>query len=75
MQNRPRDVRELGEEYNWAIKPVGQLVNVGERGELQFRFCSGFNISDKGYFLTAGHCISPGNICSADGESFDLRVE
>ncbi len=56
------EVSQLKPHYDWLIKPVGQIVEVGERKEIKNRFCSGFNIGE-GYFLTAGHCLSQGNVC------------
>jgi V8-like Glu-specific endopeptidase len=40
------------------LNPVGQIVELGEKGEIVNRFCSGFNVNRGQYFLTAGHCIS-----------------
>ena len=41
------------------ISSTGQIIEVGERGEIIDRLCSGFNISSN-YFLTAGHCFGLG---------------
>lgn len=46
--------------------PVGQIVRLGDRGEIVHRFCSGFNVHGGQYFFTAGHCISAQEICIAD---------
>lgn len=54
--------------------PVGQLVEVGERGEILYGFCTGFNIQG-GLFLTAGHCFLPNSrmSCEIDTDNLDLR--
>ncbi len=56
--NSPREVNSLHIDYSQFINPVGQLVEIGQHGEIIHRFCSGFNFSDAGHFLSAGHCLS-----------------
>lgn len=49
--------------YDPYVKPVGQIVEIGERAEVVFRFCTGFNILQGQYFFTAGHCMSSDGVC------------
>jgi hypothetical protein len=44
-------------QYGWIVHPTAQIVEVGERGEIKDRFCTGFNIGEN-LFLTAGHCLA-----------------
>ncbi len=69
----PRLITPLHGQYSWLIEPVGQIVKVGARGEIQARFCSGFNIAENGYFLTAGHCMSDEGVCYDNGFPPSLR--
>lgn len=52
------DIEQLSYQERKKTEPVGQLVEIGEKFEIVHRFCSGFNVLDAAYFLTAGHCIS-----------------
>lgn len=51
-------------------KHVGQLVEVGQQGEIKARFCSGFNFQKARYFLTAGHCVTG---CTIDNIAPDIN--
>lgn len=50
---------EVASGFRNDIYSVGQIIELGEKGEILQRFCSGFNISNN-YFLTAGHCFGGG---------------
>jgi len=74
----------LPQEYSMYVPPVGQLVEIGARGEGIRRFCTGFNFSNL-HFITAGHCLSEDNAetCFLNGElnlkrlkiSFDYQCQ